>query len=204
MKKTIIALLALAGMASATTVWEDTNLAKGGDLYAAPFDFHFVISNSTVSGDYDILLAYYQTSGDKGYNVNAFELSSAGILTLNRGKNLTFTDGALTSDSVLTSQDSSTFVDAGGAAYVVTLPGVYKVDYLGGANGAAAADLYLDGVKVASFTDGNHNMNGSEGGGNELTFKVNSAYVVSSVPEPTTATLSLLALAGLAARRRRK
>ena len=120
--------------AEATPVWEDTTLPKGGDLYAGAFDFQFVITEgNTVSGDYDVLLAYYQVNGSS-YNVNAFELSSAGVLTLNRGGSVSLTDGA----------------------------------QFGGAN---------------------------------LTFKVNSAYVV---PEPTTATLSLLALAGLAARRRRK
>ena len=201
MKKTIIALMALAGVASAATVWEDTTLPKGGDLYAGAFDFQFVITeDNVVSGDYDVLLAYYQTNGSN-YNVNAFELSSAGVLTLNRGGSVSLTDDVLTSESTMGSTDYSKFVDAEGTDYVLSTPGLYKVDYLGGTNGSAAANLYLDGVKVAGFTGGNHNMNGTQNGGANLTFKVNSAYVV---PEPTTATLSLLALAGLAARRRRK
>ncbi len=201
MKKTIIALMALAGVASATTVWEDTTLPKGGNLYAGAFDFQFVITeDSTVSGDYDILLAYYQVNGNS-FNVNAFELSNAGVLTLNRGGSVSLTDGVLTSESTMDSSDRSKFVDAEGDDYVLSTPGLYSVDYLGGENGSAAANLYLDGVKVAGFTGGNHNMNGVQQGGEDLTFKVNSAYVV---PEPTTATLSLLALAGLAARRRRK
>ncbi len=173
---------------------------KGGDLYAGAFDFRFVITeDNVVSGDYDVLLAYYQTN-DNNYNVNAFELSSAGVLTLNRGGSVSLTDGVLTSESTMGSSNLSTFVDAEGTAYVLSTPGLYTVNYLGGTNGSAA-NLYLDGVKVAGFTGGNHNMNGAQQGGANLTFKVNSAYVV---PEPTTATLSLLALAGLAARRRRK
>ena len=164
MKKTIIALMTLAGVASATTVWEDTTLPKGGDLYAGAFDFQFVITeDGAVSGDYDVLLAYYQVNGSS-YNVNAFELSNVGVLTLNCGGSVSLTDGILTSDSTMGTTDKSTFVDAEGTAYVLSTPGLYTVDYLGGTNGSAAANLYLDGVKVAGFSGGNHNMNGTQQG----------------------------------------
>ncbi len=205
MKKSLIALMALAGVAAAATITEDGTMTAGGDLYAGAFDFSFTLTEtSIVTGDYDILLAYYQVNSGANYTVNAFQLSSSGVLTLNRGKSLTLTDGALTNDSALTTNDFSTFT-ADGTNYTLTTPGTYTVDYLGGTNGSAAADLYLDGVKVASFTGGNHNMNGTMTDGLTLNVKVNDAYVVApAVPEPTTATLSLLALAGLAARRRRK
>ncbi len=206
MKKTLIALMALAGVAAAATITEDTTITAPANLYAGAFDFSFTLTaNTVVSGDYDLLLAYYQVNGGN-YTVNAFKLSSDGVLTLERGKDLTLSDDALTSDSTMSTNKTSTFAAIDGSgAYTLSAPGTYTVDYLGGTNGSAAADLYLDGVKVASFTGGNHNMNGAQAGGLTLNVKVNGDYVAApAVPEPTTATLSLLALAGLAARRRRR
>ncbi len=204
MKKTLIALMALAGVACGQSFTENGSLTAPENLYAPAFDFTFELTEEfKVTDDYDILLAYYQVSGfagSDGFNVNAFQLSNAGVLTLVRGNTLTLTEGELTSSSTLVSQNVSTFVTTEGTNYTLTSPGIYKVDYLGGTNGSAAADLYKDGVKVASFTGGNHNMNGDGTGSLNLTVKVNDSLMI---PEPTTATLSLLALAGLAARRRR-
>ncbi len=207
MKKTLIALMALAGVAAAATITEDTTITAPANLYAGAFDFSFTLGEAfAVTGDYDLLLAYYQANNGNDHTVNAFKLSSNGVLTLDRGKSLTLTEGALTEASTLgTTHDYSTFKVVGGTdAYTLTTPGTYTIQYLGGTNGSAAADLYLDGVKVAAFTGGNHNMNGGQAGGLNLDVKVNAAVVAPSVPEPTTATLSLLALAGLAARRRRR
>ncbi len=211
MKKTLIALMALAGVAAAATITEDTSMYKGGDLYSAAFEYSFTLGETfAVTGDYDLLLAYYQINDGSNYTVNAFKLTSGGVLTLDRGKTLTLTDGALTDASTLgTVHNSSTFT-AGGEAYTLTTPGTYTIQYLGGTNDHAAANLLLDGVTVATFTGGAHNMNGA-GNGTELFnagtifYNVNAAVTAApAVPEPTTATLSLLALAGLAARRRRK
>ena len=207
MKKTLIALVALAGVAAAGTITEDCIINKDGDLFAGAFDFTFTLDEAfAVTGDSDLLLAYYQVNNGRDHSVNAFKLSSKGVLTLDRGKSLTLSSDALTSDSTLgTTHDYSTFKVVGGTeAYTLTTPGTYTVQYLGGKNGEAAANLLLGDVVVASFTGGSHNMNGSEGDNASrqiLYVKVNDAYVV---PEPTTATLSLLALAGLAARRRRR
>ena len=198
MKKTLIALMALAGVAAAA----ESTMTAPENLYAGAFTFSFELpAELTVSGDYDILAAYYQVNNGNGYTVNAFKLSNTGALTLDRGNSLTA--GALTNDSTLTTQDASIFM-ADGAAYTLTTPGVYTVSYLGGTNGEAAANLLLDGAVVASFSAGSHNMNGAQAGGLTLTLLTNDSYAPVSVPEPTTATLSLLALAGLAARRRRK
>ena len=206
MKKTIIALMAMAGVAMGA----EYDMTAGGDLYAGAFTLSFSIEDTlSVSGAYDIVGAYYQVNNGNGYTVNAFQLNSNGTLTLNRGKSLTLTGGAITNDSALTTQDFSTFT-ANGEAYILGA-GNYVIEYLGGTNDEAAADLYLNDVKVASFTGGKHNMNGAQSGGLALDLLTNDSYsaiqgkpVTPSIPEPTTATLSLLALAGLAARRRRR
>ncbi len=200
MKKTIIALMALAGVASALTIQNDTTMTPGGDFYAGAFDFTFVLDETLPTSDQYLLGYYAGTTASGGYAANVFTLdydATNGLtLRLDRVDSVTVTDGNIT--AVNTVKNSSTFA-SNSAAYVLGA-GTYKVDYLGGGNGSAAADLYLDGTKVASFTGGSHNMNGG-GSTTPLIVTANEAYVV---PEPATATLSLLALAGLAARRRRK
>lgn len=211
MKKSIIALMALAGVAAAedytmqvladVVAINDYELTAPGNLYAGEFTLTFVIEEgNAVSGDYDIIAAYYQVNGG-AYTVNAFQLNSDGSLSLNRGGNLSATQ--LDNVTTLGTQNDNSVFKNDGAAYTLAA-GTYTIEYLGGTNGSAAADLYLDGVKVAGFTNGNHNMNGAQSGGLALTLQTNDSYKAAMVPEPATATLSLLALVGLAARRRRK
>ena len=203
MKKTLIALMALAGIACGA----DYTMDKGGDLYAGAFTLTFTIPEmNDVTGDYDILAAYYQINGSS-YNVNAFLLNSNGSLTLNRGGALSST--TLTNDVTTGTTDKSTFKTTNSTDDYILSAGDYTIEYLGGTNGSAAANLILSGEIVASFTGGSHNMNGINQGGDSLTLTTNDAYNVVAtsypgIPEPATATLSLLALAGLTARRRRK
>ena len=197
--------MALAGVACAASY----DMDKGGDLFAGEFTLTFEIpADLTVTGDYDILAAYYQVNGGN-YTVNAFKLNSDYTLTLDRGGNLSST--TLTNDVTLGTSNNQSEFKADGVDYTLTTPGTYTLNYKGGTNGSAAADLLLDGAVVASFTGGNHNMNGAQNGGDTLTLQTNDSYKVvatsypgmPTVPEPTTATLSLLALAALAAKRRR-
>ncbi len=198
MKKTIIALMALAGIAAAA----QSEMTAAGNLFAGEFDLTFTIEESAVvSGNYDILAAYYQVNNGNDYTVNAFKLNENGTLTLERGKSLS--SATLDNETTLgTTHNTSTFT-VNGEAYILGA-GSYTLKYLGGTNGSAAAELYLGKELVASFTGGDHNMNGAQSGGLALTLTTNDSYATPAVPEPTTATLSLLALAGLAARRRRK
>lgn len=198
MKKTLIALMALAGIAAAA----QSEMPAAGNLYAGEFDLTFTIEEgAVVSDDYDILAAYYQTNNG-AYTVNAFKLYSDGTLTLERGKSLSST--TLDNETTLeTTHNTSTFAAANGEAYTLGA-GSYTLEYLGGPNNEAAANLYLGEELVASFTGGSHNMNGDGTSSRTLYLTTNEGYVTPAIPEPTTATLSLLALAGLAARRRRK
>ncbi len=200
MKKTLIALMALAGIAAAAQY----EITAADNLYAGEFDLTFTIEEgAVVSGDYDILAAYYQVNNGGAYTVNAFKLYSNGTLTLERGKSLS--SDPLDNETILeTTHNTSTFA-ADGEAYTLGA-GSYTLEYLGGTNGEAAANLYLGEELVASFTEGSHNLNGAPNSNGDLTLYLttNDSYATPLVPEPTTATLSLLALAGLAARRRRK
>ena len=198
MKKTLIALMALAGIAAAA----QSEMTAADNLYAGEFDLTFTIEEgAVVSGDYDILAAYYQSNAGHAYTVNAFKLYSDGTLTLERGESLSST--TLDNETTLGTTRNTSIFTANGESYTLGA-GSYTLEYLGGTNGSAAANLYLGEELVASFTGGNHNMNGAQAGGLTLYLTTNEGYATPAVPEPTTATLSLLALAGLAARRRRK
>ncbi|MBQ7331616.1 MAG: PEP-CTERM sorting domain-containing protein [Opitutales bacterium] len=188
-------------------VTENTTFEQGGDLFAGEFVLTFELAeNSAVSGDYDIIAAYYQVNGS-GYNVNAFLLKSDGTLELARGGALSST--TLTNDVTTGTQDKSTFKTSEDVAYVLTTPGTYTIDYLGGDNGSAAANLLFDGEIVASFTGGSHNMNGIQQGSDILNLALNSSYsatYMKPIPEPSAFGMlaGLGALALVASRRRRK
>lgn len=204
MKKTLIALMAMASVAMGGQYTMD----KGGNLYAGEMTLTFTIPDTPIlTGDYGFLAAYYQVNGSS-YNVNAFVLSADNTLTQNRGGSLSSTT-ILTNDVTTGTQDKSTFTTAEGPAFTLSA-GDYTIKYLGGTNGAAAADLCMGDALVASFTGGNHNMNGTQQTTDTLTLLTNDSYNVVATsypgmfPEPASATLSLLALAGLAARLRRR
>lgn len=206
MKKyiTIAALLAAgSAFANALTITEDTTMAPGGNFYAGAFDFSFEIA-ATMDNLY--LLGYYaSTSASGDYSGNVFTLTKDETtdnytLSLDRVASLTVTNNDIT--GVGTIHNSSVF-KANDANYVLTAGNTYTVQYKGGNNNEAAADLLLDGTVVASFIKGKHNMNGGGGDGSAtLNVKVNSAVI----PEPSVfgllAGLGALALVGTRRRRR--
>ena len=232
MKKTLIALMALAGVACGATAITGSNmdsltLPKGGDFWADPFEFTFAISGD-ISGDYDIVGLYCGDRTGGSWNFNCFVLNNGenGItLSLDRVKtvdnydsvNNDTTYNGSSADSK-TPENSSTFVTSSGTAVTLQKNVEYTVKYLGGANKddgkgipGASANLYLGEELVGSFSGGSFNLSGGGTNGvNAMIWQSNEAYITSitingktTVPEPATATLSLLALAGLCARRRR-
>ena len=238
MKKTLIALMALAGVACAadytvTNVWS----ADFGTAYEGGYQVNGTLTSVGTVWDVVAVEGGTKTNGNKRVHMDggvygswADDFQFSITLTLGNpisasnnypvfaelsgnGSALRFgpytseTDGNYVSidgtlDSSTKVNDTTFAVEAGGK-YTVTLTKI-----------GTALTLAVDGreVSTGSFADavsGNITsiaLGGVSGSNNRINETVHSiSYgTVTLVPEPATATLSLLALAGLAARRRRK
>ena len=240
MKKTIIALMAMASAAfgadyTAETVWtldfgsEFTNgfqwTGEEGYSYGRPWDIVAVAGGSQTNGskrvhmengvfgswDTDFVLTLNVTLGEtisasNNWPVFAEIAGSGTALRFGPYTNMNNTvaiDGSVTKDD---SKNNLVSVDAGGT-YTITLTKIGK-----------DVTLAVDGVDtgygvLADSVSGNITqlmLGGNQTGSYKINEVVHSAsWAVltpntPAVPEPATATLSLLALAGLASRRRRK
>ena len=249
MKKTIIALFALAGMTQAATV-----ITFGGT--SADYGFvtdAFVIDSNTgtdfssfehkLSDGNKFSLTNTDGSGNsskfwagKDGNIAGTWSNTAALTEMNAAMGISYTVDELSSGSGMYftapgnggSKSTLTFdfskAEAGDTITMYVMATAY-------AGNLSTFDVTgLDDASVAYATNGGNGFSTtaaySEGGGNITIFKVTGtltdanvaltpgagvksgfqsvAYAIASVPEPTTATLSLLALAGLAMRRRRK
>ena len=261
MKKTIIALMALAGVATAETVvfdfgrTDDTAYKTSNAIVIGTGStaYHTAITSSgdlgAITGQYS-----YEQAASTGNYANSATLTTGEengwknhLTSMPAGWESSFADG-------LTSQWNGTT----GNTHVLTLTnlaaGYYDFSILGGYYGndtlTNSITLSISGNKVdttnatwisydiagnksysaqnvatytTTLTNGSTNEGYTydvskifveEGGSLTLTLTgdsnaghrtpLNGIKVTYSIPEPTTATLSLLALAGLAARRRRK
>ena len=213
MKKTIIALLALSGVAAAATSSEmntalDEMLTNytAGDSYTLEINLTTTPTSGasnliTLTDDWNLrhqvggYMAFWE-SGDPVWKTSDVTVSgSQTSLTLSAPANVWFSNtinnaGSATSDSYTLSGSSITIsYDAATNATEISLTRKNGVTNILTVNNyeAKASDI--------NFTT---DMTGSV-----VSFSSTPA-AAPSVPEPTTATLSLLALAGLAARRRRK
>ena len=243
MKKTLIALMALAGVASAGTEFTDLSTEKtvSGITYNPPAagstkgSFTGTISTAGGSGVAEVgvaltlnltdIQAFFSTAGnsDKSITLLTFDvdtnvglaLTSSGITGMwddkiwDNGNNFTVSYTSL----------DDTWVGKDGDTYVTIAVSHANIE---GANGGLM--VYSSDEKL-----GGYNKLGSTNNDNMTKIEFDTAYVISAainpswsdpstcqnlasslatttkaIPEPTTATLSLLALAGLAARRRRK
>ncbi len=210
MKKTIIALMALAGIAAAETVTTTGLTATfvsdpvvAGNCWSGDYEFTFTLTDDYTMADFGTVLAFYRGSAvNDTYGYNAIVLSgSDDALTLTVGRGRAYN----TVDNATGISAGTTFTFAGGATDKVTFTtaiekGVtYTLTVTGGDQAMTPTLTWVDGQETLSSYSGNMNGNAA------LTSVVNPGTKVTEiVPEPTTATLSLLALAGLAARRRRK
>ena len=211
MKKTLIALMTLAGIAcGATTIDAEFTTAPSteGDFWSDDYVLTFTLAEEyeiTTSGA--IIGAYWGTqqnsyNQDPGLSANAIYLTAAsnGALTLNVG------DGKLSSvlGSTGTLDNTISFTQGRGTTFsgVTITKGVTYTLTVTGATGSMVPTLTWNGGSATAAAY-NGNMNGNV---TTMYYGVNPGIAITTptVPEPTTATLSFLALAGLAARRRRK
>ena len=233
MKKTLIALMALAGVSFGAGTGEfvvptaQEGIAQSDDYAPGNYTFSFTIDEADVTytdGAITALnggsvLALLGNASNADYQVNGYILGvESGAITLSVGRgamNNTFSDGAIYTGTSFTINgdgvsggkfvtDSTPITLTLGTEY--TIVNEYTVD---GRNINQNVSIYVAGSsEVLASVTYKGNMNGGTSG-STISVWGNAAYNVvaqptSIVPEPATATLSLLALAGLAARRRRK
>ncbi len=208
MKKTLIALLALAGVAAAadsTVGTIDTIEAswgtipeKVGDFWAGDYTLTFTLNELYTLEGSGSVIGFYRGSGiNDTYGYNAIVLggtNEALTLTIGRGRAYDTVDNA----TGISKETSFTFASAvdDKVTFTTTIQkGVtYTLSVKGGNQAMTPTLTWAGGSEVLTSYKGNMNSNAA------LTCVLNTG----TIPEPTTATLSLLALAGLAARRRRK
>ena len=200
------------------------------NFYADDFTFEFTLAEDyTIAESGSVLAAYWGTaltadiSGNGKYSANAISLSAGateGTFTLTIGRcglgNYTLGSTNDWKSASITSSTTVTYETGGNGttpAYTTFADAIqvgvtYTLAVAAGDHSNIPTLSWVDEMGVnQSITGGTYtgNMAGypRDGGAtDDLAYSINPG--VASVPEPTTATLSLLALCGLAARRRRK
>ena len=220
MKKTIIALIALAGVAAAADVTQDQTTNPDFSIVDAKIDLDDVAKSTFEGGTFAIS---FMLDTLIGVDLN---LQVANGLPKPNGESYYV---ALTSNSTYLSL-TIPGMNFSPENYLMPTPdlrGAFVIQCVTGADGTVATLSHLNGTSldevfsVSSSTPFPTTINtASLSLGNMHTSSVSDLRTWNgevtaenmqdpppappSVPEPTTATLSLLALAGLAARRRRK
>ena len=155
------------------------------------------INNGSVTAGFNVQNNSVVTANDGSSFAGSMKLgygSSVGTLTLNGAVTMNLNDALdVVNGSLIFTEDSSLDMKGGSITLSETSSIIYQVDGVADAS-VRANELFRNaniGDDVAITVKG---INGSE-------YKTTLGAL--TVPEPTTATLSLLALVGLAARRRR-
>ena len=212
MKKTIIALLALAGVAAAAplTLTSPANgsLSSGNNAVAWSEDYSTLTSwelsftlTDAALGDAILFGTDRDGSGAAGYILSTNVDGSLEVYARNIGVNY--------------SNSTAAGVVTAGTPVAITFSFVadenqYTNEIVGGtftvkAGEATSSWAVTSGLGYTDLTNNSVSRFWTNGGAEQFSnitvTKLDNNMVV---PEPTTATLSLLALAGLAARRRRK
>ncbi len=217
--------MALASVAAANT----TITAQFTDIPAWAKNFHsdniefvFTLDASyTLANSGSVLAAYWGASlldNSPHVGSNAFVLSEGteGTYTLTLGRGQVFGSTGTSWENATISKDTTfTFSDTtqGSTPSSVSFANAietgvtYTLSITGGDHNMVPTLSWVDadGVTQTRTADAyTGNMSGNPPQGKNIVYGINSGVTVVPVPEPATATLSLLALAGLAARRRRR
>ena len=246
MKKTIIALLALAGVAGADTVnpltdlnWQlgqGTSITDtkemfywGGGSTWAVYGSEAALANSITLQQNQVLTFSYTVNMSGGDSVTTFSLlGSNGAVSM--GTAYKYQDKDTTRSAIRLGSSGeinnryviSNSGDRDGVSYIrgenfteLTTPASANTPYTltfivtydqtaGQFVGTLGYSLSTDVKQINLGNEFNVNKIAATFDGNTQTYVSNMSLSVVTIPEPTTATLSLLALAGLAVRRRRK
>ena len=210
MKKTLIALMAMAGMAFGETITVNTIDAKftdapvlAGNCWSDDYVLTFTLTEDYTLAGSGSVVGFYRGGGKTdpyGYNGIVLGGSDEALtLTIGRGcaNNTTGDATGIGATTTFTFQDNVTFTTT------IQKGVVYTLSVTGGDQSMTPTLTWDGGSETLASYKGNMNSNAA------LTYAVNAGtitkeVVTPAVPEPATATLSLLALAGLASRRRRK
>ena len=226
MKKTIIALLALSGLAMADTYTASTPDKSSPTAQGNYYGFTLAFDNSTflttnVPADTELnldsitLLSRSDNSNNdgsaNGMKVAVYEYDGDGTVgtflgsssTVQFATNTTFT---LTFDGItVNSSDRYQFLYVNASADDTTLGTLAGYQAAAMSWGTSVTNSFTSSIPGGWGTYKGSGLNTWEGQYIPVTtVTLSTPTVAPAVPEPTTATLSLLALAGLAARRRRK
>ena len=237
MKKTLIALLALTGIAAADTSVMDTAVIGFTNFSSGVADYGTMVDAITISTTDSVTTLSgitFDTAMSDTNNRDSFSIT----LVLDAAK--------IGSVSEFTSLAAAHYSASGAMGFGVNADGNIKGQWGTSEYNWSAGPMPTEGTITLTYVTGNHsgtnegsrlyvgdsatyytNNSLKTGNANYNTIKFNNlggaikqAYVhnycltqaqvgtlmaeTAAIPEPTTATLSLLALAGLAARRRRK
>ena len=226
MRKTLIALVAMAGisMGAEGLVTDASELTWTALTLTTPANNQLTSGNSAIDWSEETgnltecwalsftldpsraanAYLFGTVKGSSGADGYTLSITSAGAIALNQNKsNNVLTVGSYTADdsAVAITLQFVKYVDEAGA----DLSGEFTLTV-----GDASATYVVENFDNTVFNKGSNNNVWTNGGAEKL-YNISLATagcvtIASSpvVPEPATATLSLLALCGLAARRRRK
>ncbi len=212
MKKTLITLAALAMASVASAEWTMTPaIQTTGPVTGGEMAFTFMLTSDDVTE-----LTSQTTIAAYGQSLSSATGNAQGSVAFTLAK--TETNGSYTFSIYNDTLNSSSYAPSGwGGASHSSATVTLATDTIYTVSGSTDASSGQITISLASPTttlatiSNNGKMNGGGAVGDVMWTYFNSSFstadsapVTPAVPEPTTATLSLLALAGLAARRRRK